>query len=151
MLRTNPWQSYRRVATQTASPAQLVLMLYEGALKFLEQGLAGFEQEDPLEFNRTIHNNVQRAQAIINEMNATLDMERGGEISANFRRLYCYFDRRLQEGNVKKQRGPIEEVAMRLRVLRDSWAEMMQQRQADGQNAGLPQASGTTTLQAAAA
>ena len=125
--RTNPWQSYRKVATQTASPAQLVLMLYEGAIAFLEKGLAGFNYTDPLEFNRTINNNVLRAQAIIHELNARLDMEKGGEVSDNFRRLYNYFHRRLQEGNTRKKREPIEETLMRLRELRDSWAEMLRQ------------------------
>jgi flagellar secretion chaperone FliS len=124
--RNNPWQSYRKVATQTASPGQLVLMLYEGAISFLEKGLTGFEHTDPLEFNQTISNNVLRAQAIIFEMNSRLDMKQGGEIADNFRRLYNYFYRRLQEANVKKQKAPIVEVIMRLRELRDSWAEMLQ-------------------------
>lgn len=127
MQRSNPWQSYRTVATQTASPGQLVLMLYEGAIRFLERGLAGFQQTDPLEFNSTINNNIQRAQAIINEMNSTLNMEKGGDVSANFRRLYDYLYNRLHEANMKKQREPMEEVIARLRVLRDSWAEMLQQ------------------------
>lgn len=128
MQRNNPWQSYRKVATQTASPGQLVLMLYEGAIRFSEQALAGFElKKDPLAFNQTIHNNLQRAQAIISELNAVLNMPRGGEVSANLRRLYLYLNRRLREANMRKQREPIEEVIMRLRVLRDSWAEMLQQ------------------------
>jgi len=137
MQRTNPWQSYRKVATQTASPGQLVLMLYEGAIRFLEKSVAGFAHEDPLEFNLTINNNILRAQAIINEMNMTLNMEAGGEISTNFRRLYDYFHRRLQEANVRKQKEPIEEVIMRLRVLRDSWAEMLQK----GQENAEPEAA----------
>ena len=123
----NPWQSYRKVATQTASPAQLVLMLYEGAISFIEKSLEGFNHTDPLAFNLTINNNVLRAQAIIHELNARLDMANGGEISENFRRLYNYLHRRLQEANLKKKREPIEEVLMRLRVLRDSWAEMLRQ------------------------
>ena len=129
MQRSNPWQSYRKVATQTASPGQLVLMLYEGAIRFLEKSLTGFTHEDPLEFNLTVNNNVLRAQAIICEMNGVLNMEAGGEISTNFRRLYEYLNRRLQEANIKKQREPIEEVLARLRVLRDSWAEMLQKGQ----------------------
>ena len=125
--RNNPWQSYRKVAAQTASPAQLVLMLYEGAIGFLEKSLAGFSHTDPLQFNLTINNNILRAQAIIHEMNARLDMANGGEIAANFRRLYNYLHRRLQEANLKKKQEPIQEVLMRLRVLRDSWAEMLRQ------------------------
>ena len=104
-------------------------MLYEGAIRFSEQALAGFEHRgDPLAFNQTINNNIHRAQAIITELNAVLNMRRGGEVAANFRRLYQYMDRRLREANIRKQKEPIEEVLMRLRVLRDSWAEMLQQR-----------------------
>lgn len=123
--RNNPWQSYRKVSIQTASAGHLVLMLYDGAIRFLERGLTGFEHQNPLEFNQTINNNVIRAQAIIREMNARLDMEQGGEVSENFRRLYNYFNRRLQQANLKKKKEPIEEVIDHLRVLRESWAEML--------------------------
>ena len=125
MQRSTPWHSYRQVATQTASPGQLVLMLYDGAIRFLEKARLGFALEDPLEFNQTINNNVLRAQAIINEMNISLNMEEGGECSMNFRRLYDYLDRRLQESNQHKQECGIEEVIHRLTVLRDAWAEML--------------------------
>ena len=126
MYRAKPWESYRKVATQTASPAHLVLMLYDGAIGFLERALAGFDAGDPIQANRTVNNNILRAQAIIFEMNATLNMEAGGEISANFRRLYNYFHARLRLANLKKQREPLVETIARLRVLRDSWAEMIQ-------------------------
>ena len=126
MQRNNPWQSYRKVATQTASPGQLVLMLYDGAIRFSEQALAGFEHRgDPLAFNQTINNNLHRAQAIIMELNAVLNMARGGEVAFNLRRLYLYMDRRLREANIRKQKEPIVEVIMRLRVIRDSWEEML--------------------------
>jgi flagellar protein FliS len=125
MQRNKPWESYRKVATQTATPGQLVLMLYDGALGFLEKALAGFEHKDPLAFNQTINNNVLRAQAIIHEMNASLNMQAGGDVAQNFRRLYNYLYRRLREANRHKRREPIEETIQRLRVLRDSWAEML--------------------------
>jgi flagellar protein FliS len=120
-----PWESYRKIAAQTASPGQLVLMLYDGAIKFLEQALTGFAYTDPQLFNQTINNNVLRAQAIIQEMNGNLNMKEGGEIADNFRRLYSYLYRRLREANMSKRREPIDEVLMRLRVLRESWAEML--------------------------
>lgn len=144
MPHNNPWQSYRKVAVQTASPGHLVLMLYDGAISFLEKSLTGFNFKDPLEFNETINNNVIRAQAIIHEMNARLDMERGGEIADNFRKLYNYFFRRLQQANLKKNREPIEEVIGHLRGLRDSWAEMLRQGTADNASA-----ASTANLQAA--
>jgi flagellar secretion chaperone FliS len=124
----NVAQSYRRIATETASPAQRVAMLYDGAIKFLERALLGFQNDDPLQFNLTIHNNIQRAQAIIRELNGCLDMEAGGELSATLRRLYDYFDWRLQESNRLKQPQGIEEVIARITVLRDAWVEMLRQR-----------------------
>ena len=129
MQRPKPWDSYRKVATQTASPAHLVLMLYDGAIGFLERALAGFDCADPLQLNQSVNNNILRAQAIIQEMNANLNMEAGGEISDNFRRLYNYFHARLREANLKKRREPVQEILMRLRVLRDSWAEMIRRGQ----------------------
>lgn len=125
MPSSNSWLSYRQVATQTASPGQLILMLYDGTLRFLERALIGFNATDPLEFNQTINNNLLRAQAIINELNASLDMERGGEFSANMRRLYDYLDRRLQESNMNKDRNGTEEVLRRIGILRDAWAQML--------------------------
>src|ERR1017187_607925 len=109
MQRPKPWDSYRKVAAQTASPTRLVLMLYDGAIGFLERALAGFECADPLQFNQTVNNNILRAQAIIQEMNATLNMREGGEVSANFRRLYNYLHRRLREANLKKQKEPVQD------------------------------------------
>jgi flagellar protein FliS len=122
---SNPWKSYHKVATQTASPGQLVLMLYDGAIRFLERSLAGFTLEDPAEFNSTISNNLIRAQAIINELNSSLNMEMGGEVSTNLRQLYTYFDRRLTESNVQKSQQGIKEVIARLTVLRDAWSTML--------------------------
>ena len=122
----SPWQSYRRVAMETAPSGQLVLMLFDGALRFLEQSLQGFAREDdPLEYNRTFNNNVQRAQAILHELNDCLDMERGGELSATMRALYDYMDRRLQQSNVTKTPEGIREVIGRVSVLRDAWREML--------------------------
>jgi flagellar protein FliS len=125
MQRNKPWESYRKIATQTATPGQLVLMLYDGALGFLEKALTGFEHKDPMAFNQTINNNVLRAQAIIQEMNVSLNMQAGGEVAQNFRSLYNYLYRRLREANRHKKREPIEETIQRLRILRNSWAEML--------------------------
>lgn len=120
------WQSYRQVATTTASPAQVVLLLYNGILRFLEQARLGFALDDPKECNETINNNIQRAQAIINEMNQSLNMAEGGEFAEKMRGLYDYFDRRLQESNVAKTEAGIVEVIKHVAVLRDAWNEMMQ-------------------------
>ena len=125
MTPANPWSSYRQVATQTATPGQLVLMLFEGAIRFLEQARRGFELEDPLEYNLTISNNIIRAQDIINELNLSLNMREGGEFAANQRRLYNYLDWRLDQSNRDKSRPGIDETINHLTVLRDAWAEML--------------------------
>jgi flagellar protein FliS len=154
LQRPKPWESYRRVATQTASPAHLVLMLYDGAIGFLERALAGFDAADPAQRNQSVNNNLLRAQAIILELNAKLNMEAGGEISLNFRRLYNYFYARLREANFKKQKEPVEEILLRLRDLRDSWAEMLRRGPApDPHLAGFADAGGSApgSFQAVAA
>jgi flagellar secretion chaperone FliS len=126
MANPNPWQSYRQVATTTASPGQLILMLYDGALRFLERARAGFSMDDPLEFNQTINNNILKAQAIVQELNHSLNMEAGGEYAATMRRLYGYLDLRLSEANQYKRETELEEVSKHLVVLRDAWKEMLQ-------------------------
>jgi len=136
MYRPDAGQSYLRVATQTVSPGQLVLMLYDGALRFLERARLGFASDDPLEFNQTIHNNLVRAQEIISELNMALNIEAGGEFASTMRRLYDYLDRRLIESNRAKKEDGIIEVIGRLTVLRDAWAEMLRKNTAVTEEAG---------------
>lgn len=120
-----PWQSYQVVTTQTAPPGQLVSMLYDGVLRFLEQALNGFNFDDPLECNQTIHNNIYRAQQILAELDASLDLQRGGELAQTLHRLYDYLDGRLTESNLKKQPEGIRETIQRITVLRDAWRQML--------------------------
>jgi flagellar protein FliS len=125
MRAANPWKSYRETATLTAPPGQIVLMLYDGAIRALERSLPGFSNTDPAESNMTIHNNLQRAQNIIRELNVALNMQQGGEFAENLRRLYNYFERRIWESNVKKNSAGVGEVIRHLNVLRDAWATML--------------------------
>ena len=125
MQLANPWKSYRQIATQTAPPGQLVLMLYEGAIRSLERSLPGFSCDDPSEANTIIHNNLQRAQDIIRELNVALNMDDGGEFASKLRGLYDYFERRIWESNLKKNAEGVGEVIRHLNVLRDAWATML--------------------------
>ena len=77
-------------------------MLFEGAIRSLDRACTGFNIPDPGQSNMLIHNNVQRALEIIRELNYCLDMEKGGEFAANMRRLYQYFERRLNEATSAK-------------------------------------------------
>ena len=123
----SPWNSYRQVSLKTAAPGQIVLMLFEGAIRFLEQAETGFVLDDPAEANETIHNNVQRAQEILHELNMALDVTNGGELAQTLRALYEYLDRRLIESNLRKDAGGLLEVKKHLSALREAWAQMLQQ------------------------
>jgi len=125
MRAANPWKSYRETATLTAPPGQIVLMLYEGAIRSLERSLPGFTASDPAESNMIIHNNLQRAQEIIRELNFALNMEQGGEFATNMRRLYNYLERRIWDSNLKKNSAGVGEAIRHLTVLRDAWATML--------------------------
>lgn len=135
MNAANTWKSYRQIATQTAPPGQLILMLFDGALHSLERALTGFDHLDPREKNQTIHNNLQRAVDIIRELNYSLNLDAGGKLAETLRNLYHYFDQRLVESNYRKQRDGVDEVILHLKELRDAWAAMLANQ---GQASSLP-------------
>jgi len=122
----SPWNSYRQVAMQTAAPGQLVLMLFEGAIRCLDRAEAGFAVDDPAEANQTIHNNLQRSQEIIHELNMALDLQNGGELAQTLRGLYEYIDRKLMACNINKAHDGLPECRRHLTTLRDAWAQMLQ-------------------------
>jgi flagellar protein FliS len=111
---------------QTAAPGQIVLMLYEGAIRFLDRAEVGFSIDDPAEANQIIHNNIQRTQDILIELNVALDMTNGGELAETLRALYQYMDRRLLESNLRKNADGLRETRRHLSTLRDAWAGMLQ-------------------------
>lgn len=121
----NPWLSYRQVATKTATPGQLVLMLFDGALRLLDKALVGFDLDDPLDSNLAINNNILKAQEILRELNMSLNMEKGGEFAGTMRRLYNYYDLQLSQSNLQKDPAGVELVIRLLSVIRGAWAEML--------------------------
>lgn len=125
MRSIDPWKSYHQTATLTAPPGQIVLMLYDGALRFLERALAGFGCADRAELTLTVHNNLQRARDIIRELKCSLNREGGGDLAETLHRLYEYFEHRLHTSNIRKKRDGVEEVIRHLTVLRDAWAAML--------------------------
>ncbi len=124
-------QAYRAAAVLTASPGQLVLMLFDGALKSMAIAREAFDRP-PSDFKRfeVINNHLVKAQRILAELQGGLDMEQGGEFAQTMHRLYSYHIRRLFEANMKKQVEPVVEVERLVREIRDAWAEMLSRRDA---------------------
>lgn len=119
-------RTYRANAVLTASPGQLVLMLYDGALKALALALEAFEQPaDDFRRIQTINTQLLKAQAILGELQSGLSLEAGGEFARTMHRLYDYHHYRLLEANVRKQVEPVIEVERLVRELRDAWAQML--------------------------
>lgn len=126
------WKSYRQIATQTAPPGQLVLMLFDGALNSMERALPGFEMTEPKQRNETIHNNLQKAVDIIRVLNGSLNLQEGGKLAQTLRGLYNYFDQRIVESNLKKRREGITEVITHMTELRNAWEKMLAKRGLEG-------------------
>lgn len=110
---------YLKNQIETSSPEQILILLYDGAIKFLNQAKIGIQNKD-IELT---HNNLIKAQNIISELRDTLDMEIGGELANNLYALYNYFNRRLVQANIKKEIEPVDEVLEHLRGLRDTWKQ----------------------------
>ncbi len=126
MLANGYVKTYRANAVLTASPGQLVLMLYDGALKAMNLAREGFERpDDDVRRIEVINHQLQKAQAILAELQNGLNLEAGGEFAKTLYRLYDYHNRRLFEANLKKQVAPVIEVEELVRQLRDAWAEML--------------------------
>lgn len=121
-------RAYRANAVLTASPGQLVLMLYDGVLKSLALTRAAFARPES-DYTRiaAINENIQKAQAILNELQSGLNLEAGGEFARILNRLYDYHMRRLLEANLRKTEEPVIEVERLVGELRDAWAQMLAQ------------------------
>lgn len=115
----NPYAKYNDSKVLTASPAELTLMLYEGAIKFCNIAIMGIEQKDV----QKAHTNIVKVQRIVDEFRATLDMKY--PVAKDFDRVYVYLQRRLIDANLTKDKEIVEEIATHLRSMRDTWKEVM--------------------------
>ncbi len=133
MLAQGHARIYRSNAVLTASPEQLVLMLYDGALRSLALVREAFDR--PPEDTRRIeiiNRQLQKAQLILAELQGALNFQAGGEVAMALNRLYDYYNRRLLEANLRKQVAPVIEVERLVGELRSGWAEMIS-RQGNGE------------------
>ncbi len=111
--------AYQKNAIMTASKAELTLMLYDGAIKFCNIALSGFENKD----YEKINTNLKKAQAIITEFRATLDCKY--PVWEDFERVYDYIYRCLIDANIHKDEEKLQEALKYIREMRDTWKEVM--------------------------
>ena len=113
-------QSYQQNAVLTAPPGRLVVMLYDGAGRFRRRAALAMQNGDIAKTNE----GLQRAEAIIDELLATLDYDRGGEIATSLRDLYLFCRRHLNDARVERDHEKIEQVVGLLAELRDAFAQI---------------------------
>ena len=119
MALPNAYAKYNNSKIMTASPAELTLMLYDGAIKFCNIAIMGIQEKD---INKA-HTNILKVQRIIDEFRATLDFKYS--VAADFDRVYVYLLKRLLEANIHKDAEILEEVNTHLRTMRETWKEVM--------------------------
>ena len=119
VLANNAYSQYANNKILTASPAELTLMLYEGAIKFCNIAIMAIESKDI----EKAHNNIMKVQRIIEEFQITLEFKY--PIANDFNNVYNYLMRRLREANMTKDKEILEEVNGHIRTMRDTWKEVM--------------------------
>lgn len=123
MAYQNAYNAYQKNNVNTASQGRLVVLLYEGAIKHLNAALSLFESDDSIKpgniENFGIH--IQKTQAIINELQVSLDMEKGGDIAKNLMSLYLYFNEELMSAAINRNKTKIQFVLKMVNELAESW------------------------------
>lgn len=119
MIQKNPYAAYNNSKIQTATPAELTLLLYEGAIKFTNITIVAMEKNDV----QKTHDNIMKTEKIIEEFQATLDHKY--PVAKDFEAVYSYLLKRLFDANIRKDPEILEEVLRHLRTMRDTWKEVM--------------------------
>lgn len=116
----NPYlKQYQQANVKTASPEQILIMLYDGAIQFINKAKIAIENKNIEE----THNNIIGAQKIISEFMNTLDFKIGGDMAKNLYTLYDYLHYRLVQANLKKDSAILDEVLGHLKDLKATWEQ----------------------------
>jgi flagellar protein FliS len=118
----DPVNAYKETQIKTANQIRLIVMLYDGAIRHLNLALDAF-QEGHRRYD-VINGHVISAQDILSELMASLDFEKGGAIARNLFSLYSFMNKRLLDGNLRKDPAPLVEVKKMLGELREAWEEL---------------------------
>lgn len=120
----NFYTMYAQSSVLEASPLRLVIALYEGAIGAVEQAKGALTSGDIL--GRSRH--ITKAVSVLAELMCSLDHEKGGEISANLKRLYSYMQQRLLAAHATKSAEPMDEVVKLLSNLLESWQQLAEEK-----------------------
>lgn len=122
MATGTPYKAYEKANVHTADQRQMILMLYDGSIRFMRKAVGKIDGNDI----EAAHNYLIRARNIISELLVTLKPEKAGEIGANLRQLYIYMFNRLVQANLAKDKEGVEEVIKLMSTLREGWAGVKQ-------------------------
>ena len=119
----NAYSAYQKTNVNTASQGRLVVLLYEGAIKQLTTALTFIDENDKIKPGDIEKYGIciQKAQAIITELEVSLDMEKGGEIAKNLMSLYVFFNEELVHASISRDKEKINSVLRMLKELAESW------------------------------
>ena len=123
MAFTNAYSAYRDTAVKTASQGKLVVLLYQGAVKELTAAQGCFESSGSIAARNieAYGKHIAKAQDIINELQTSLDMEAGGQVSQNLMSLYVYFNRELVSASINQDKNKLDFVHSMLTQLSNAW------------------------------
>ena len=113
----NPYDQYKKVQINTANSGQLIILMYEGAIKNLGTALEKF---DPSTYD-TVNSSIIKAQDIVTELMLSLNKEAGGDLALKLESIYMYINRRLLQANMEKNKNIISEVKSYLESLLEAW------------------------------
>jgi len=125
---SNPYSQYQKTQVTTASREKVLLMLYEGAIRFTKQAHAAMEQKKIAEKGKFI----SKATAILSELMATLDFKQGGQLAVDLENLYVFMIDKLIEGNINNDPACLKHVEQLLMTLYEAWKDIIENPRADG-------------------
>jgi flagellar secretion chaperone FliS len=116
----NPYSQYKETEISTANQGKLIVMLYDGAIRFLNIALENL----PSKKYDAVNNNILKAQDIVTELMLSLNIEAGGQIAQNLFSIYVYIKKLLIESNIKKEPDGIHEALKYMKDLRNAWDQI---------------------------
>ena len=128
-------QQYREIHLVSSTPEETVLMLYDGAIRFLKDAAKEIAEKNITAKIRLL----EKVERILDYLQSCLDMEKGGEIAENLHRLYDYMLVRLTEANLYNDPAKIEEIATLLGTVREGWGGMCEAAKKGEAAAGTPE------------